>query len=119
MLRKLVGAAIVMSVCLGIALADEMIVSITKVDGNKITFNPLKGKEKGDEKTMTAADNVKVVKGTYNKDTKSVDDPQPVDDGLKAKAFGKIDSEKGMKAQIVTSGDKITEIRLFKGKKKN
>jgi hypothetical protein len=115
MLRKLVGAMVVMSVCLGIALADEIMGTILKVDGNKITF---KSKDQG-EKTYTVADNVKVVKAKFDKDTKSVTPGDPIEGGLKAEMFSNL-GEKGKKAQIVTSGDKVTEIRVMGGKgKKN
>ncbi len=119
MLRRVVCALFVLALCFGIALAEEIGAVITKVEGNKITFAPAKGKERGPEKTMTVADNVKVVWGTVNKDTKKVEPGDALEGGLKHKMFSNI-SDKGKRATIVTDADnkKITEIRVVKGKKK-
>jgi hypothetical protein len=122
MLRRLVSALAVLGLCLGIALAGEFQAVITKVEGNKVTFAKVKGKQKGEEETLPAARNVKVVKGTYNRQEKTFEKTADVEDGLKAKMFTDI-SEKGVRAMIVTDDDnkQITEIRLLKGrgKKKN
>ena len=63
---------------------------------------------------------LKVVKGKYNKDTKTVEAGDPIDGGLKADVFTKA-SDKGVQATIVTEGEKITEIRVGGrgGKKKD
>jgi hypothetical protein len=120
MLRKVVCAAVILVLCVGVAMSDEFLASITKVDGDKVTFAELKGKEKGAEKTLTVAKDAKIVKGKFNKDTMKFDAGDPIDGGLKAEVFTKIDSEKGMKAMIITDKDNkhITEIRVGgKGKK--
>jgi hypothetical protein len=120
MLRKVVGASFVLVLCVGFTFAEEMMAVITKVDGGKVTFTEMKGKEKGDTKTLSVTDKVKVVKGKFNKETKKVEDAGDLDDGLKNKMFSEI-GEKGIRAQIVTDADnkKITEIRILKGKKKD
>jgi len=117
MLRKVVSAVAVLGLCLGIALADEFRATIIKVDGDKVTFKKGKG---GEEMTLPVAANVKVSKGTFNKETEKVEDATPVDGGLKNKMFADI-GEKGVGAMIVTDADnkKITEIQVTKGKKKN
>lgn len=117
MLRKVVSAVAVLGLCLGIAFADEFGATIIKVDGDKVTFKKGKG---GEEQTLPVAANVKVSKGTYNKETKKVEDANPVDDGIKNKMFSNI-GEKGVGAIIVTdaANKKIVEIQLKKGKKKN
>ena len=71
MLRRFVCAAVVLVFGFGIAFADEFAGMITKVEGGKVTFTEFKGKEKGDAKTMPVSDKVKVVKGTFNKETLS------------------------------------------------
>ena len=38
MLRRVVGAAVVLALCVGIAVADEIQAIITKVEGDKVTF---------------------------------------------------------------------------------
>jgi hypothetical protein len=119
MLRKIVSAVVVLVLCIGIALADEMFGVITKLDNGKVTFTEMKGKEKGDTHTLAVADNVKVVKGKFNKETKKVEAGDEVEKGLKNEMFTKI-GEKGVRVQIVTDGGnkKITEIRVLGGKKK-
>ncbi|HLJ97435.1 MAG TPA: hypothetical protein VKU02_30025 [Gemmataceae bacterium] len=120
MLRKAVGAVVVLGLCLGVALADEISAIITKVDEGKVTFAESKGKgEKGPEKTLPVAKSVKVVKGKYNKETKKAEAGDEIDQGLKNKIFSDI-PEKGLRAWIITddSNKKITEIRVMGGKKK-
>src|SRR5688572_22957722 len=94
MFRRVVCALFVLGVAVGITLSAEMRGVITKVEGNKITFAEMKGKEKSPEKTYTVADNVKVFKGKFNKDTKKVEVGDAIPGGLKAEPFSKI-SEKG------------------------
>jgi hypothetical protein len=122
MLRKVVGAVVVLGLCLGIAMADEINAIITKVDGTKVTFAENKGKgERGDEKTLPVTDKVKVVKGKRNKETKKVDAGDEIEKGLKDEIFSKDKlGEKGIAAWIITddSNKKITEIRVLEKKKK-
>jgi hypothetical protein len=120
MLRKVVGAAFVLVLCVGFSFAEEIQAIITKVEGGKISFTEMKGKEKGDSKTLPVDTKVKVVKGKFNKETKKVEAGDDIEDGLKNKMFSDI-GEKGIRAQIVTDADnkKITEVRIFKGKKKD
>jgi hypothetical protein len=124
MLRKLVSAVVILALCIGVAVADEITGVITKVDGNKITFTEFKGKgEKGAEKTLPADDKVKVVKGKFSKDGDKfkIEPGEPLEGGLKNEVFTKI-GEKGVFSTIVTDKDnkQITEIRvfIFGGKKK-
>ncbi len=120
MLRKLVGSAILLVLCVGITLADEIRAIILKVEGDKVTFAEAKGKgEKGPEKTLPVVENVKVVKGKFNKETKKLEAGDTVDDGLKNKIFSSI-GEKGMRATVVTddNNEKITEIRVAPERKK-
>lgn len=119
MLKRLVGALVVMGVCLGIALAEEFRnVTISKIDGDKVTFAKVKkGGDKVDEQTLTAAPNVKVVKGKYNEDTKKVDAGDAYDGGLKT--LSEKLGDKGKQATIITDDNKkIIEIRVGGKKKK-
>src|SRR5438445_13734198 len=121
MVRKLVCAMILLVFCVGVTLADEIRAIIIKVDGNKVTFAESKGGERGEEKTLPVASEVKVVKGKFNRDTKKLEAGDAIDQGLKNEMFSRI-GEKGMRATIVTDDDnkKITEIRVGGGgKKKN
>jgi hypothetical protein len=115
MFRKCVGAVFVLVVFVGFTLADEIRAFITKVDGNKVTFQENLGKgQKGEAKTLPVSDKVKVVKGVFNQDTKKFDAGDPIDGGLKAEVFSKIDAEKGLQATLITDKDNksITEIRV-------
>jgi hypothetical protein len=114
MFRKVVGAVFVLSLCLGIAVAEEIRAVITKVEGGKVTFAETKGKgEKGSERTLPVAANLKVLKGKFNQDTKKLEAGEAVEGGLKHEMFSKI-GEKGLRATVITDADNktITEIRV-------
>jgi len=120
MVRKLVGAAVLLVVCVGLTMADEIRAIILKVDGDNVTFAESKGKgEKGPEQTLPVADKVKVVKLKINRETKKVEAGELIDRGLKNSMFSNI-SEKGLRGVIITdeSNKKITEIRIGGGGKK-
>lgn len=115
MVRRLVGAVVVLALAVGVTVAAEIRGIITKIDGDKVTFTEFKGKEKGDSKTLPVAADVKVLKAAFSKDKKAAPG-EALEGGLKNKMFSKI-GEKGMFATIVTDADnkKITEIRVFGG----
>jgi hypothetical protein len=116
MLRKVIAASLVLVLSVGVVFADEIRAVITKVEGGKITFAEMKGKgERGDEQTLPVAKNVKIVKGKFNRETKTFESGDELPGGLKHKMFTDI-PEKGVRALIVTEGKKITEIRIFGGK---
>jgi hypothetical protein len=119
MMRKLVGAAVLLVVCVGLTMADEIRAIILKVDGDKVTFAEAKKKgERGPEQTLPVADNVKVVKGRFNRETKKMEAGEPVSEGLKNPIFSNI-PEKGLRATVVTDeGKKITEILIAPERKK-
>lgn len=123
MLRKFVGAALVLVLFVGVAFAEEIRGVITKVDGTKVTFAPVEGRgkdaKKGEEKTLSVANNVKVIETKFNREEKKVEVVGNLEGGLKHKMFSKI-GERGLRATIVTDSDgkKITEIRVMKRMKK-
>ncbi len=123
MLRKVVSVVVIVFLSVGVVFADEFGALITKVDGNKVTFYPFEGKgkdaKKGEEKTMKAAKDVKIVKAKFNKETKTVEAGDEIEGGLKHKMFSEI-PEKGYFARITTDDDnkRIKEIRVFSFKKK-
>ena len=93
MLRKLVGAMIVLLVGIGFVTAEEWTGIITNVDGNKITFQKTKKANKktendGDPVTIEATKDAKVNKGTLKKGVAEVGDA--VEGGLKNEMFSKI-----------------------------
>jgi hypothetical protein len=115
----MIGAGILMVLCVGMTMADEIRAVITKVEGDKVTFAENKGKgEKGEEKTLPVDEKVKVVKGNFNKEAKKVEAGEAIEGGLKAEQFNKI-GEKGVRALIITDAEnkKITEIRVMGGGK--
>jgi hypothetical protein len=115
-MRKVVCAVVVLALCCGIALSEEIRAIIIKVDGNKVTFAENKGKgERGPEKTMTVADNAKILKGKFNPDTKKLEAGDAIQGGLKNELFSKI-GEKGVGATIDYTGDKINKIIVGGGR---
>jgi hypothetical protein len=101
-------------------MAEEIRAIILKVDGDKITFAEAKKKgERGPEQTLPVADNVKVVKGRFNRETKKMEAGEPVSEGLKNPMFSNI-GEKGLRATVVTDegNKKITEILIAPERKK-
>lgn len=120
MLRKCFGAAVLLFVSFGLVAAEEFAAVIRKVSGNKIDIVKGFGKDKkGEESTLTVADNVKVLKGKFNAETKKLEAGDAIEGGLKNELFTK--SEKGVFARITTADDgKVTQIIVGggKGKKK-
>jgi len=109
-----------MVLSLSVALAEEFRATITKVDGKNVTFTKnLKKKEKSEPMTLPVADNVKVVMGKYNQDTKKVEAGDALDGGLKNEKLSTI-GEKGQGAMITTSDDgkTITGIMVTQGGRK-
>jgi hypothetical protein len=121
MLRKVIGAALVLVLFVGVAFAEQIRGVITKVDGDKVTFAPVEGRgpdaKRGEEKTLPVAKDVKVIEGKFNKEEKKFEG-EALEGGLTNKRFAKI-GKKGIGATIVTDADNktITEIRLRKRNK--
>jgi hypothetical protein len=141
MFRKLFCAMIVMAVGIGFAVAEEFTASITKVDGDKVTYQKykkfefkkpekdkkpdFKGPEKdGDAVTLTVAKDAKITKAKFNLEDKKWESAGAIEDGLKNDLF-KIEEPKdkkgkfgfgapGLNAQITTSedGKTITAIEV-------
>jgi hypothetical protein len=113
-MRKVVSAVVVLAFCGGVALSEEIRAIIIKIDGNKVTFAEAKGPgERGPEKTLPVADNVKVLRGKFNQGTKKLDAGDPLEGGLKNEMLSKIGA-KGVQATIITDpgNTKVTEIRV-------
>jgi hypothetical protein len=119
MFRKLVCAMFVMVLAVSFVFAEEFQASITKVDGNKVTYQKMKkGKKEGDAVTVELAKDAKILKGTFNKDTKKLEDGDAIEGGLKAEMFSKATEEKGVNATITTDDDKKTITKIVIGGKK-
>jgi hypothetical protein len=129
MTRKLFCSMFVMTLAIGFVAADEFTATITKVDGDTVTYQKYLAKKKGDTEKKKDGDAVtisakgaKVAKGTFNKDDKKFVAGDAIADGLKNEMFTKI-TEKGVGARITTEGEgtsaKITQILIVgkKGKK--
>jgi biopolymer transport protein ExbD len=125
MIRKLVCSMFVMTVAIGFVCADDYFGVVTKVDGDKITFQKMtkakkgaKSEKEGDPVVLTVDKDTKYFTKKYNKDDKKfVEDD--LKDGIKAEVFTKIDPEKGVNATITTEGDKkvATKVVIGGGKK--
>jgi hypothetical protein len=119
MLRKLVCAAFILVVGFGVAMADEFRATITKVEGDKVTFKKGKKGEEGEAMTLPVAKNAKVTKGMFNSDTMKFEAGAALDKGLKNEVFTKLGAD-GVRATIITDKDNknITAILVGGGKKK-
>jgi hypothetical protein len=119
MIRKLACAAFVMVVAVSFVMADEFTAQITKVDGNKITYQKMKKKAKdGDPVTIEVAKDAKISNGKGAKG--KFEATEEIKDGLKAEVFSKASEDKGVNARITTDADnkKVTQILVIGGKKK-
>jgi hypothetical protein len=127
MVRKLFCAMFVMTLAVGFAAADDFFATITKVDGEKVTYQKYKkstekgkkGEKDGDAVTIPAK-GAKVAKGKFNKDAMKFEAGDAIEGGLKNEMFTKL-GEKGVGAFITTEGEgakaKVTQILVFGGKK--
>src|ERR1043166_6721419 len=120
MFRKLLCGLFVMTVGVGLVAADEFTATITKVDGNKVTYQKMKGfgkkaEKDGDPVTLEVSKNAKIAKAkfSFDKEAKKAkfEAGDAIEGGLKADVFAKI-GEKGVNARITTSDDNksITQI---------
>jgi hypothetical protein len=123
-MKKFVFAAVFTLAVVGWALAEEINVSILKIDTDKSTITykkkGKKGADPGEAVTVTYTKTVKVAKGKMDMDTKKVVLDEEIKDGVKAEPFAKIDEEKGLNATITIADDgpdkgKVTQILLTKG----
>jgi len=126
MFRKLVCAMVVMVVCIGFVMAEEFNCTITKVDGDKITYQKFKKAKKGqpaekdgDPVTIGVAKDAKISKGMFDKDAKKFVAGDAIEGGLKSETFTKI-GEKGLPVRLTTDADNksVTVILVTGGKKK-
>jgi hypothetical protein len=125
MLRKLVCAGFVMTVVIGLAVADDFNATITKVDGNKVTYQKYKkgkkgakGEKDGDPVTIEVAKDAKVAKGMFDKDAKKFVAGDAIEGGIKADVFSKATEEKGVTCFLSTDADnKMVTTILVIGKK--
>ena len=121
MARKLFCSLFVMAVAITFVAADEYTGVITKIDGNNITFQKMKGKGKkaekdGDPITLTVNSDTKYVGGKYDKDAKKFVEGDPIKDGIKNEMFTtKFDAEKGVRATVTTAENSKTATKIMVG----
>ncbi len=121
MFGKLMCAVFVMAVSFTLVAADEFGAVVKKVEEEKgtfkITFAKVEKKKVGEDQTLPAAKDCKVIAGKFNKDDKKFVAGDAIEGGLKADIFAKI-GDKGVAVRITTSedGKSITQI-LTTGKK--
>ena len=132
MIRKLFCAMFVMAVGISLVAAEEFSARITKVDGDKVTYQKYKKGEKGkfaqekdgDPVTLAVSSSAKITKskGSFDQENKKMvwSKGEPIEGGLKNEIF-KIEEKKkdepkdkkkgfgfgqpGLNAQITTSDD--------------
>ena len=118
-MRKFVCALVVTFCVISLAVADDSLGRITKVEGKKVTF--VTGKKDAKQTyDLTRTATTKVVKGNLDPDTKKFKASGPLEKGELKARLDKA-GEKGVIAVVVTDGAlkdgaTITEIRVL-GKK--
>ena len=132
-MRKFVAASLVLVIAVAVAAADEFVGFVTKFEGGKMTVKKSKGTEPPEEVTLNVADNVKIVRGKVNMDTKKIEAGEAFEGGKDALAKqvketaervkkwteeGKKGFGLGVFASIVTEANTVTEIRVTGGGKK-
>lgn len=127
MLRKMACALFVMTVGFAFVAAEEFSGVVTKVEGDKVTVQKYKKREKGKKPetdgepvTLSVAKDAKISKAKFNKEDKKLEAGDAIEGGLKASVFAKI-GEKGVPVRITTDADNkaITQILVVQfGKKK-
>lgn len=106
MLRKLACALVVMAVAVGVVSADEFFAKITKVDGNKLTYQKYeKGKKVGDPVTVEIAPGTTIAEFKRGTGAKKVVAGKAIEGGLKNKIFPTAPGDKELTAAITTSDD--------------
>lgn len=115
-MRKVLAAAVILVVGVTFVTAEEFGGIISKVEGNKLSVTKFKKGEKGGEEvTLTVADNVKVVKGKFNQETKKFEAGEALEGGLKNERFTKGKVFAGL---VTNEAGVVTEIRVGEGRKK-
>ena len=108
MLRKVVCALFLVGLSIGIAAGEELKGRIVKIDDKKVTFQTFTKKKADEPKDYDLAKDVKVFK--MEKEEKV-----SVSEGVKSDLLK--GGEKGVRARIVTTDGKVTEI-VVEGKRK-
>ena len=132
-MRKFVAASLVLVIAVAVAAADEFGGFVTKFEDGKMSVKKSKGTEQPVEVTLKVADNVKIVRGKVNMNTKKIEAGEAFEGGKDAlakqvketaervkkyKEEGKKGFGLGVFASIVTKDDKVAEIRVTGGGKK-
>jgi hypothetical protein len=118
-MKKFAFAAICTFAMVGFVLADDIVCTIIKVDGSKVTYVTGKKGEDQKEATAEALPDVKVMKGSKMKGDAAYTVGDKIEKGLKDEVFAKVSKDMGQKAQITTDAKgKITQILVIAGKKK-
>jgi hypothetical protein len=115
MFRNVLCAMAVMTVCIGIASADDFMAMIKKVEDGNVTFVNLAPDSKKNERTLPAAKDVKVFTGKFNPATKKLEEDTPLEGGLTNDAFKNF---KFLMSNVTTStdGKNITKIVIMQKK---
>lgn len=106
MLRKSACALVVMAVAAGAAAADEFFAEITRVDGNRLTYQKYeKGQKVGDAVTAEIAPSTTVAEYQRGTGAKKVVAGKAIEGGLKNAMFPTAPGDKALTAVITTTED--------------
>ena len=120
MIRRAICALVVFAVAVGFVTADEFMAQITRVDGNKITYQKYsKGEKDGDAVTIEVASDAKVAEGKRGSGARPYVAGDDVEGGLKNKIFPTAPGDKGVTAYMATGdGNKtVKQVLVLRNKK--
>src|SRR5262249_4586591 len=118
-MRRVAIAATLVCLAIGVVQAEELTGYITKIDGDRVTFSPLRKKGSTDspaEMTFQLSKDVKVAQGKLNKDTKKYEATEEIPDGLRNPMF--TTGKARARITINNNRDRILQILSIPLKKK-
>jgi hypothetical protein len=104
MIHRWAIAPVVIAVAVGVGAADEFFAQITKVEGNKVTYQKYeKGKKVGDPVTTDIASGTTIAEAKRDTASKKLVAGDAIEDGLKNKLFPTASGGKAVTAVITTA----------------
>ncbi|MFO0964492.1 MAG: hypothetical protein U0793_02735 [Gemmataceae bacterium] len=115
-MKRFAIAASLVCLTIGFVQAEELTVTILKVDGNMVTVRNIKKGTTNPEMTFQVSKDVKIANGKFNKDTKKFELDSPIEDGLRNPMFGT--GKARARITINNNRDRIIQILTIATKKK-
>ena len=115
MFRKIGCAVVVLALCLSVGQADDIKGKIVKISDESVSIQVAAAPTYGEAKSYPLADEIKFCE-MVKKDGDKKAEKKPIEGGLKASVFAKLDPKKGVMATILYDKDKkVKEIIVGNG----